>query len=390
MVKLATREQCTGCTACSACCPRGAISMVADEEGFLQPVVDCDKCVNCGKCERVCPVTRCGTRHQPMSSFIVKAKDCKVRRASSSGGIFTVLAEQVIRNAGRVYGAAWHKPDFECRHVGVEDEQGLATLRGSKYVQSNLQGVFPSIKKDLEAGKQVLFCGCPCQVAGLKSYLGGDCDNLLCVGLICNSVPSPKVFKAWCTEERKRAGAGQELLDVKFRDKREGWHDGTFKFSFTTTTTTSLQKSAYYWLWQEGYAVRRSCIDCSFREFRDGADLTIGDAWGIERFAPMFDDNGGVSAVLALSKKGLNFLRGVTDAVEIKPVEIEQLIPGNPTLLKSFELLKKAGKRRDEFWRMLNAGGDVVRLAQKFTRRPLSVRTRMVCGKILRKMGLRK
>lgn len=388
MVKLATREQCTGCTACAASCPHGAISMTADDEGFLQPVVDERRCVHCGKCERVCPVLHRGDVRRPTQCFIAKAKDNVVREQSSSGGAFTVLAERIVCDGGKVYGAAWQNPEFVCRHIGVGDEHGLATLRGSKYVQSDLRGVFPEVKKDLDAGKPVLFSGCPCQIAGLKSFLGCDYDNLLCVSLICNSVPSPRIFGAWCEAERKRVGS--KLLDVKFRDKQAGWHNSTFKFHFTTTTTTSLQKSAYYWLWQEGCVVRRSCIDCAFREFRDGADLTIGDAWGIERFAPAFDDNRGVSAILAMSEKGADYLRSVEPEMNVESVAMEQILPGNPTLIKSFDLLKKAGPRRDEFWRKLNAGGDVIALAKRFTRRPLRLRIRMVVGKVLRKVGLRK
>lgn len=390
MVKLASREQCTGCTACAASCPHEAISMMADDEGFLQPVVDEQRCVRCGKCERVCPALHRGDARRPLQCLIATAKSDAVREQSSSGGVFTVLAERIVRDGGKVYGAAWQKPEFVCRHIGVDDEQGLAALRGSKYVQSDLRGVFPGVKKDLDDGKPVLFSGCPCQIAGLKSFLGRKYDNLMCVSLICNSVPSPRIFKAWCEAERKRVGPVQELLDVKFRDKQAGWHNSTFKFRFTTTTTTSLQKSAYYWLWQEGYAVRRSCIDCVFREFRDGADLTIGDAWGIERFASAFDDNRGGSAILAMSEKGADYLCRVKNELNVEPVGLEQILLGNPTLIKSFDLLKKAGPRRDEFWRKLNAGGDVIALAKRFTRRPLRLRIRMAVGKVLRKAGLRK
>ena len=390
MKNLPSREQCCGCTACAAICPKGAIKMIPDNEGFAQPVVDESVCVNCLACERVCPVLNQGAQRQPLACYVAKSLNDDERMKSSSGGIFSVFSRRIIEDGGKVYGVAWKKDPFRAAHVGVDSVDGLTYLRGSKYVQSEMGAIYREVRADLQSGRKVLFTGCPCQIAGLRSFLGKDYENLITQEVICNSAPSPRVFEAWVRSEQKKA-PGEELLNVNFRDKSVGWHNATLKFTFTTTTTTTnMQLSAYYRLWQRGYSVRRSCIECGFRDFKSGADLTIGDFWGVEAERPKFDDNKGVSAILVNTDRGAKFLNDVKSELFIDSVSYASVVKKNPCLHKSFDLLKTAGKRRDEFWTKINAGADVQKIGIKMTKDPLRVRIRLWGGRILRKWGLRK
>ena len=230
-MKLADRLLCTGCSACHDVCERDAITMVADGEGFLYPKVDSARCVECGRCADVCSALQQNASRHPLSVWAAKAKDDGLRLASSSGGVFSLLARRILAGGGRVYGAAFDRTDWSVHHIGINDENGLDELRGSKYLQSRTQGVYRQVKRDLESGSHVLFSGTPCQVAALRHYLGRNWDNLFLVDVVCHGVPSPRVWKDYLkyrqdvtTEGRDSASAeGRNIRRIASRRKDCGW-----------------------------------------------------------------------------------------------------------------------------------------------------------------------
>lgn len=374
-MSLPSINECCGCTACAAICPCDAISLRPDNEGFLQPFVSESLCVSCGKCEKACPVLNARPPRVPIGVYAAKSKDDEERLRSTSGGVFSLLARSVLQQGGVVFGVSWKVVGCEAAHIAVETLDGLATLRESKYVQSDMNGCYRQAKRFLAEGRKVLFSGCPCQIAGLKAFLGREYSNLFLQEVICNSVPSPRALREWTKGELEKL-PGEELLSVHFRDKQRGWHSTTLKYRFATTTTDSLETCTYYKLWQRGFTVRRSCIECRFREFRSGADLTIGDFWGVEKVIPEIDDDKGISVVMVNTDKGLKLWEAVRRNTEYHDVAYTDVLKGNPCLYRSFPLLRTAGRSRDLFWEKINKGADIQNLGARFTRESLLKRIR--------------
>lgn len=395
MVELADRGSCTGCAACATVCAKGAIRMLPDDEGFIMPQIDSAVCVGCGRCAKVCPPLHQREPRTPLSVYVARAKDLELRMSSSSGGVFSLLAKNILEEGGVVYGAALDAKDLIVRHQAVENESDLAKLRGAKYVQSETAGTYAMVGSQLREGRSVLYSGTPCQIAGLFAYLSLlpdiDSSRLLTVEVICNSVPSPRIFAMW--RDRQVGDAGGALLDVKFRDKELGWRHSTFKFTTTTTTTkVNLYKSDYYILWQHGYTVRRSCQTCLFRGLRSGADVTIGDAWGVETMgaAAALDDGKGVSIALANTTRGSAALTAIAGSLDRCEIDYQTAVWTNPALERTANYLLEAGEKRDAFWRALRKSGDVYKVGHAFTRPPLKMRIRHLGGRVLRKLGIRK
>ena len=213
-------NSCTGCSACASICPESCIVMLPDVEGFLHPQIDAEKCSNCGLCLRTCPVLKAIDPREPLAVYAAVNKDDAVRERSSSGGVFWELGKMVIEEGGVVCGAGWSE-DLRVIHKVVDDLEGLKDLQGSKYVQSEIGETYKLVQTHLISGRQVLFSGTPCQVAGLRSFLGKEYDNLICVDLICHAVPSPSVFKQYKQEMEREYGF--ESKKISFRNKNYGW-----------------------------------------------------------------------------------------------------------------------------------------------------------------------
>lgn len=301
--------------------------MMEDQEGFLYPEVNAEICIDCGLCERVCPEMNQNEPVNPSLAFAAKAQDDTIRKSSSSGGIFSLLAESVIDKGGVVFGSALNER-WEAEHIFVDDKKSLVRLRGSKYMQSVVGNTFSQAKDFLEKGRQVLYSGTPCQVAGLKKYLGRDYDNLLTVDVICHGVPSPKVWRLYLDELlRTKCGAGKNTVqsldeipgiqDISFRDKTDGWKKfgfsiriADFKSAKNSVSQSveefreSFTENAFFRLFLENVILRPSCYDCPAKSGKSGSDITLGDFWGIEKLMPEFDDDGGCSLVLINSDKG--------------------------------------------------------------------------------------
>lgn len=336
MIRIKHKSDCCGCEACVQRCPKRCISLHRDQEGFLYPLVDESICIDCGLCERVCPVINQGEPLKPLVAYAAKNQDESVRLSSSSGGVFTALAEQVIAQGGVVFGARFDE-SWNVVHDYVETVEGLSAFRGAKYAQSRIGLCFLQAETFLRQGRQVLFSGLPCQIAGLKKFLRKDYDNLITVDLFCHGVPSPMVWKRFLEEEV--ATPHTQLKSISFRDKASGWKNYSFSYLQEDTDGVHLHRilSAKN-LFMRGFLtdlyLRPSCYHCPVKQCKSGSDLTIGDYWGIQQAHPGLDDDKGVSAVLVNTDKGAAILQAVQQ-VSLYESTFEKVVKCNPALIKS-------------------------------------------------------
>lgn len=312
MPTLASPETCTGCAACQNACAHSAITMTADAEGFLAPNVDNNKCVECKLCEKVCPVISPiqdkGVIH-PRAYAVWSEPD---RKVSSSGGAFSAFARHVLPQGGVVFGAAFDE-DLHCKHIEIQDMDGLASLRGSKYVQSEIGDTFVQVRKYLRANRKVLFCGTPCQVAGLNNFLRKSYPNLLTLDLICHGVPSDAVFQSYLKKISSRFAADVE--GYEFRD-RDGWG-----FSPSVSVCGKFRRiygvdALYMEAFNASAIFRKCCYQCPYSDIPRVGDCTLGDFWGIGRYGKPFkhDTMKGVSLVLTNSSQGEAALQELTNS----------------------------------------------------------------------------
>lgn len=327
MIRITEKGECCGCEACRNVCPRQCIIMKRDDEGFLYPEVAIAECVDCGLCRSVCPMLYPGKERRPTAAFAARNPDEAVRQASSSGGIFTRLAEQVLDRGGVVFGARFDET-WEVVHDYARSREDLARFRGSKYVQSRIGNSFRQAEQFLREDRLVLFSGTPCQIAGLKRFLRREYANLLTVDVVCHGVPSPKVWQCYLKESASdRIG---QITEVSFRDKRKGWHAYrlSIKAGERELMPVDAGRAIYSRLYLYELISRPSCHRCPVKGGRSGSDLTLGDFWGIERVDPAFDDDKGCSAVLLNNPAQESLLHGI----ETRRVTYEQVLQGNPAL----------------------------------------------------------
>ncbi len=326
------KEGCCGCGACADICPVGAVRMVPDGEDFRYPKIDQKKCVNCGRCVQVCPMKKTSERIGENRYFGVQAKDSWIRYASSSGGIFPVLAEHVFWRQGIVYGAAY---DDEMRvvHREARDMEELDALKRTKYVQSSMDGIYRGLEGQLKEGRWVLFCGTPCQVHALKLYLNRPYPNLILADLICYGVPSPGIWNSYVSYlERKRGG---KMTGFSFRDKRKKDNGHVRVYTIDGAEhVDDLNEDIYCQMYFMNYTLRPSCHECGYCTTERESDFTIGDFWGIEKVRPEVDDGMGTSVVILHTKKAEEIWREMEAEVSwfaCKRDEILQPRLMNPT-----------------------------------------------------------
>ncbi len=322
------KHKCTMCGACYNVCPVKAIEIKEDADGFAYPHINKDKCTNCGLCTKRCPAL-----HPQNTSEIVEklpapvcyggySKNDEVREKSSSGGVFSILADYVLSKGGYVCGAKFVK-GATLEHVIINNKEDLAPLRGSKYVQSNVHDVYKKIKKLLEKDNYVLFTGTPCQVAALYQVLGKDYEKLLTIDLLCLGVPPQKLFKTFLKELTN--GQEKNVRNISFRDKSQGWKEATFTYMLNDKKYEhKFYETAYGKAFGQYMSIRKSCAYCAFAKTPRHGDFTIGDFWGVKD--KNLDDNKGTSAILANTAKAQNILKNIKNKFKIiKQVKLNEI-----------------------------------------------------------------
>ncbi len=341
MIQIDDKRNCSGCAACASVCPKQCITMQSDEEGFLYPSVDREACINCGLCERVCPVIK--NKEKADKPFLGEAygayaRDGALREKSSSGGLFTLLATEVLRRGGFVFGAAFDG-EMKLSHRAIEKEEELSLLRGSKYLQSEIGDSYRRAKALLTEGRLVYFSGTPCQIAGLRAYLQKDYEGLITQDLICHGVPSPLIFRKYLAYKGKDH---QGVRGISFRDKREGWHRYGYALSFGDGSESFAPSSQDEMgqLFAKNLCLRPSCYDCAFKGISRESDITLADFWGVEKIAPTLYDGKGTSLCILHTEKGKRLFDAIKEKTVCEAVSLEASLPYNASMLRSSPMPK--------------------------------------------------
>ena len=309
--------------------------MTEDEEGFLYPEADAVKCVDCGICEKVCPFNKeVPLRNKKPLCYAVKARDEELRLKSSSGGVFSLIADSFYASEGIVYGVAMDEDMKSCSMIRTTGTGELSRLRGSKYIQADVHDIYRSVKSDLEEGKQVLFSGVPCQINALKLFLNKEYDNLYCVEAVCHGVPSPLLWRKYIDYLEEKYGG--RVKSVNYRSKKNGWkkYETAIEGNNIRQSKTASEDS-FMMMYLRNYCLRPSCYDCQAKKLDSSADLTLADFWGVWNISPeMFDDKG-TSLILIQSDKGDELLKRIRELADHKEVSFAEAVSYNSAYSKS-------------------------------------------------------
>lgn len=329
------KRACYGCSACAIACARGAISLCPDKEGFLYPVLDSARCVDCGACEKVCPIGKENPIRREQEAFAVQAKNRDVLDASASGAAFSLIAKQALDRGAWVCGCVF-SDDWKATHVVTRDERVFRKMLGSKYVQSDMSDCFREIRRLLKEGQEVVFSGTPCQVAGLNAFLGSKYDSLLTIDLICHGVPSQKLLDDYLDSQ----GGLSAIGELSFRDKKlNGWcSNGSIVRKVRgkrLVSRTSPYNDTYYNLFYLANSVsRETCYECVYSSQSRVSDLTIGDYWNADSAGLDFEFQLGTSIVLSNSSKGREAVESIASEAYIQATDIAHAVLGNGNLSK--------------------------------------------------------
>ena len=366
-------DSCCGCGACAARCPRSCVSMEPDACGFLRPTIDAAACVGCGACDAVCPVLNLPGDDKVEKALWARADDASLLDRSSSGGVFGLLARDALSRGGVVAGAAWAGGCRELGHVVVDREGELDRIMRSKYVQSSVgREVYEGVRDALRAGRPALFCGTACQVAGMHSYLGAlaGSDLFLSVDVICHGVPSPELWRRWLRYVEEREGG--ETREVNFRSKTTGWLSFSVMYEYITEKDRGVCRSStvfrddwYMKAFLNNASLRESCFSCPFKR-RCGSDVTLGDFWGVQRQHPEISTDGGVSAVLVNTQKGIDAISRVSGSMNCGESSFNRIAPGNSSLVGPVQPFDD----RDGFMSVLAAGTLIPEMMRRWDFKP--------------------
>lgn len=342
MIEPIEKQKCCGCHACFSVCSRQAIQMREDEEGFLYPHVDSDLCVNCGRCLQSCPAlnSRTLTSSNPIICYAAKNSDDQIRLQSSSGGVFSIFASHIILQGGVVFGARWDD-DFGVIHDYTETVEALSAFRGSKYLQSIIGESYLKVRKFLKDNRLVLFSGTPCQINGLKHFLGREYENLLTIDIACHGVPSPKAWKSYL----QYIGRGKKLLAVNMREKTPGWKSYSIQYQFEGLRKIRNLRvnDPYMCCYLAGYITRPSCLQCPVKPGKNLSDITLADFWGISQLG-YSDDDRGTSLVVVNSDQGQCFIDAMVS--DKKMINYRDVVKYNASLIKD----PVVSAERTQFW----------------------------------------
>lgn len=372
------KKDCNGCGTCVIRCPKNAITMEEDGEGFLYPVINKEKCIDCGLCKKICPNKDYNIVNKS-TTYIAINKSKDELNMSSSGGVFILLAKHIIEKNGVVFGVKYND-ELIAIHDYTEDMEGLKKFQGSKYVRSDLNGSYQKAERFLKEDKYVLFTGTPCQCQGLRAYLGKDYERLITCEIICHSNPSPKVFEYY--KKNLELKKGMKVKEIYFRSKKNGWKDQTPIIKYAN----GEEKSDIYF--RQGFIAelinRPSCYNCHFCTEQRFSDFSIGDMWGIEKIDETIEDNDtGISLFNVNTEKGRDIVKQIKNDLFLKEV--------NSTLAFSYNHHKNVEKhkKREEFFKGISNGTinetNVIDYMKKYTKKPLYRKVLSKAKRIIKK-----
>lgn len=368
------KNLCSGCSACAAICPQRCIEMKIDDKGFLYPFINSNNCIQCGACDKICnKAEKTIERSDLPDAYGAYTRDGALRRSSSSGGVFSVLAEKILEKQGAVVGASMSKDCYHVKHVMIKKRENLYKLRGSKYVQSDLGTIYTEVRDFLETGRELLFSGTPCQIDGLKAFLKKEYSNLLCVDLICHGVPSPVMWKRYCEEIERKTGG--KIMDVNFRHKKYGWEDWRigYKVNVEKSIYQSKTEDSFLRLFLRNFTLRPSCYRCNHKGINRKSDITLADFWGVDKVLPGFSDGKGSSLLLVHSGKGKEYVQQISKELVIRKTQVHEAINCNKACIKSV----KKPANLVEFWQDVDFF-TIDKLADKYAPVTFKVKLRKV------------
>jgi coenzyme F420-reducing hydrogenase beta subunit len=382
MIEIVDRKECTGCSACFSVCPEKCITMNEDEDGFYYPEVIHDECTKCSLCINICPVINVSIVKNAPKAYACINNDELLRIQSSSGGIFTAIANEILDRNGVVFGAAFDA-NFNVTHQFVDSREELQKLRGSKYVQSQINTSYIKTKSFLEQGRLVLFSGTLCQIAGLKAYLQKNYENLFCVDIICHGVPSPKVWTKYVAFRSERASSSPKR--ISFRRKDYGWkrYSVSFLFKNDTEYLNNLRDDVYMKAFLKNISLRPSCHSCKFKTINRQSDITLADFWGVNNIFPDMDDDKGTSLVFVNNQKGNSVFNAIIDKMQYREADIKEAIKFNSAAVKSV----MPHSARAEFFRNVDKL-PFDKLVYKYCSDPISTRIKNYVKIFLQTVGL--
>lgn len=359
---------CYGCKGCLNICPKKAIKMEKNKEGFLYPIVDENKCINCGLCLKVCPILnniKNKDKLKEPSCYAAKIKNKKIQRNSSSGGIFSAIANYVLDQNGIVYGSTLDK-NHQVYHIGIENKNELKKIMGSKYVYSDLNDIFLSVRKNLKDNKLVLFSGVPCQIAALKLFLQKDYDNLITVEVICHGTPNQELFEKYIEYLENKYKF--KIINYEFRSKKYvNW--GNMCVNIVAKHKNEIINKPiessidwYYYSFLRSKNYRETCYTCQFARKQRIADFTLGDFWGIRDVSKEFNDPNGVSAVMLNTKKAKAIFNEIDNNINYMTVSFEDISNKNEQLKNP----SRRPKERDNWYDGINDKNYIKKRYKKF------------------------
>lgn len=346
-IQIDDKSKCCGCTACKSTCPRNAIEMKEDEEGFLYPYIDKDKCINCGMCKKVCPILNKNNNLKKQHAYIFQNKNEEVRRQSTSGGAFTAIAETIVDRGGIVYGAVFDN-EFKVIHTGIDKKEELYKFRNSKYVQSEIQDSFRNVKENLDRDRWVCFSGTSCQVEGLKNFLRKDYEKLVLVDVVCRAVPSPLIWKKYLKLKKDKI---KDIKNIYFRDKYYGYKYSNLSIYNSKDAKTpeyhqGVETDPYLRAFFSNICDRQACYNCQFKKQNRESDITIWDCFNVEEYNKNMDDDKGTTRILTNSEKGNKLVRELSKSHILEEINVEAAVNG---FLAMFQPVKYNNRRKEFF-----------------------------------------